>query len=321
MLNDVNLQVVKNAKKRIDKFVRNTPLIYSPFFSRLCEGKIYVKLENLQITNSFKIRGAYNRIFQLTSEERSRGIITASSGNHAQGVALAANQLGISVKIVVPANISNIKLKKIKQYNSTIIQDRKVEAIESRAKEISIQESLIYISPYNDMGIIAGQGTIGLEVYQELSHIHSIIVPIGGGGLISGIGLVAKSIDPKVKIIGIQTEGASTMYQSWKAKKVIKVNEFPTITEGLSGGLDANALTFKMINKYIDEITLVQEESIKKAITLLWEEEGQIVEGAGAVGIAHILEAKQKFANQDVVVIISGANIDNSLFKELIKKQ
>lgn len=321
MLNDVNLQVVKNAKKRIDKFVRNTPLIYSPFFSRLCEGKIYVKLENLQITNSFKIRGAYNRIFQLTSEERSRGIITASSGNHAQGVALAANQLGISVKIVVPANISNIKLKKIKQYNSTIIQDRKVEAIESRAKEISIQEGLIYISPYNDMGIIAGQGTIGLEVYQELSHIHSIIVPIGGGGLISGIGLVAKSIDPKVKIIGIQTEGASTMYQSWKAKKVIKVNEFPTIAEGLSGGLDANALTFKMINKYIDEITLVQEESIKKAITLLWEEEGQIVEGAGAVGIAHILEAKQKFANQDVVVIISGGNIDNSLFKELIKKQ
>ena len=191
--------------------------------------------------------------------------------------------------------------------------------MKTEQKKISIQEDLIYISPYNDIGIIAGQGTIGLEVYQELSHIHSIIVPIGGGGLISGIGLVAKSIDPKANIIGIQSEGASTMYQSWKAKKVIKVNEFPTIAEGLSGGLDANALTFKMINKYVDEINLVQEESIKKAITLLWREEGQIVEGAGAVGIAHILESNQKFANKDVVVIISGGNIDNSLFKELIK--
>ena len=313
------IKIVKNAKKRIDKFVRNTPLIYSPFFSKLSEGKIYIKLENLQITNSFKVRGAYNRIIQLTAEERSRGIITASSGNHAQGAALAANQLGISVKIVVPANISNTKLKKIKQYNATIIQGGKFEVIENKAKNISIKEDLIYISPYNDIGIITGQGTIGLEVYQEHSHIHSIIVPIGGGGLISGISLVAKSIDPKVKIIGIQSEGASTMYQSWKAKKIIKVNEFPTIAEGLSGGLDANALTFKMIKKYVDEIILVQEESIKKAITLLWREEGQIVEGAGAVGIAYILESNQKFANKDVVVIISGGNIDNSLFKELIK--
>jgi threonine dehydratase len=259
-------------------------------------------------------------MLKLSSEEKSRGVIAASSGNHAQGIALAAQHLGVSAKIVVPKNISELKLSKIKQYDVSIIQEGDFDEIETKARNLSVRENMTYISPYNDINIITGQGTITLEIYKELEDVNIIIVPIGGGGLISGIAFAAKSLNPKIKIIGVQTKGASTMYESWKAGKIVNIEEFNTLAEGLLGGLESDAITFEIILKYVDEIVLVDEESIKKAINLLWKIEGQIVEGAGATVVAYILEAKRKLRNKNVVAVISGGNIENLLLDRLLRE-
>ncbi|MHA2008044.1 MAG: threonine ammonia-lyase [Promethearchaeota archaeon] len=315
-----NIEPIKKARERIREYVRMTPLIRSEYLSKICKGNIFLKLENLQPTNSFKVRGAFNRLLQLNPEESKRGVVTASSGNHAQGVALAAEKLNISAKIVVPTNVSMAKLSKIKKYDVEIIQEGDFDSVERKAREVAVKENIIYISPYNDLEVINGQGTITLEIYEDLADVDSIIAPIGGGGLISGIALAAKSLDSSIEIIGVQTSGASTMYQSWKAGKIVVVEEFQTIAEGLLGGLEAGALTFELIKEYVDHIILVDELSVKKAINLLWKKEGQIVEGAGAVSVGYILEEKEKFAQKNVVAIISGGNIENSLFKKIIKK-
>ena len=318
-MNSLHLETIKEAYYKIKGFIRKTPLIHSAYLSELCDNNVYLKLENLQLTNAFKIRGALNRMLKLNSEEKTSGIITASSGNHAQGIALAAKYLGIPAKIIVPMNISEAKLKKIKQYDVIIIQEGDFDEIETKARNLSARENLTYISPYNDIYIIAGQGTIALEIYEELENVNIIIVPIGGGGLISGIAFAAKSLNPNIKIIGVQTKGASTMYESWKAGKIIDIEEYNTIAEGLLGGLESDAITFEIIQKYVDEIVLVDEESVKKAISLLWKIEGQIVEGAGATVVAYNIEEKKKLRNKNVVAVISGGNINNSLFKEILK--
>ena len=320
MMTSLNIEMVKDAHKRIRQYIRKTPLIHSEVFSELCSGNVYLKLENIQLTNSFKIRGALNRMSLLSAEEKSRGVITASSGNHAQGVALAAKHLNISAKIVVPLNISKIKLNKIKQYDVTIIQEGKFDEIETKAKDLSKRENIPYISPYNDLEVIAGQGTVGLEIFEEIDHINSILVPVGGGGLISGIAIVAKTLDPNIEIIGVQTKGASTMYESWKAGKIVQFEEFSTIAEGLLGGLDPEAITLDLINKYVDKIVLVQEKSVEKAIRILWKKEGQMVEGASATVIAYLLEEEEKFARKNVVAVISGGNIENSLLDRLLRE-
>jgi len=314
----LDIEMIKDAHKRIRHYIRKTPLVHSEVFSELCSGNVYLKLENLQLTNSFKIRGALNRMSLLSAEEKSRGVITASSGNHAQGVALAAKLLNISAKIVIPMNISKTKLNQIKQYNVTILQEGKYDEMESKARDLSKREQIPYISPYNDLEVIAGQGTVGLEIFEEIDEVDSIIVPVGGGGLISGVALVAKTLDPNIEIIGVQTKGASTMYESWKAGTIIQFEEFPTIAEGLSGGLEPQAVTFDLINKYVDTIVLVQEESVEKAIKILWKKEGQIVEGASATVMAYLLEEEEKFARKNVVAVISGGNIEHSLLNRLL---
>lgn len=320
-MENFTLNTIKEAQKQINQFIRKTPLIHSEFLSELCNGKVYLKLENQQVTNAFKIRGALNRLSQLTAEEKLRGIVTASSGNHAQGAALAAKHLGIKIKILVPENVSRAKLAKIKKYDVEIVQGGKYDEVETKARETSIREGLTYISPYNDFGIVAGQGTIGLEIYEGLKQVDSVIVPIGGGSLISGIAFALKSLIPDIEIIGVQTEGASTMYESWKVGKVKLIEEHDTLADGLLGGLDPNPITLDLILKFVDKIELVKEETIKKAIRVLWKNEGQVVEGAGATTVAYLIEHKQNFANKNVVAVISGGNIEESLFLKIIKEK
>jgi threonine dehydratase len=255
----------------------------------------------------------------LSAEEKARGVITASSGNHGQGVALAAQHLNISAKIVIPMDVSKTKLNKIKEYDVTILKEGKHDEVETKAIDLAKSENMPYISPYNDHEIIAGQGTVGLEIFEEIDNVDSILVPVGGGGLISGIAIAAKTLDPNIEIIGVQTKGASTMYESWKAGRVIQFEEFPTIAEGLSGGLDPEAITLDLITKFVDSIVLVQEESVEKAIRILWKKEGQIVEGASATVIAYLLEEEEKFAKKNVVAVISGGNIEHSLLDRLLR--
>jgi threonine dehydratase len=319
-MSKLHLESIKDSYEKIKDFIRKTPLIHSSYLSELCRNKTYLKLENLQLTNAFKIRGALNRMLNLSKEEKIHGIITASSGNHAQGIALASKYLKIPAKIVIPQNISEAKLNKIKQYNVTIIQEGDFDEIELKARALATQEGVTYISPYNDLNIIEGQGTIALEIYEDLEDVDIIIVPIGGGGLISGIAYAAKALNSAIRIIGVQTKGASTMYYSWKAGKIIEVEEFNTLAEGLSGGLESGAITFEIIQENVDEIALVDEESVEKAIQLLWELEGQIAEGAGATVVAYLLENKKKLKNKTVAAVISGGNINESLFKEILTK-
>ena len=318
---EIDLERIKEAQKRIAGIILKTPLTRSEYLSKISHNPIYLKLENLQKTNSFKIRGAFNRMSLLTKNEKAQGVVAASSGNHAQGVAMSAEYLKISAILVVPSMISRNKLEKLKKYKVTIIPKGDFTTIEPDARDISRKDGLIYISPYNDVDVIAGQGTIGLEIFEELPQVDYIIAPVGGGGLISGIAIAAKSINPEVVIIGVQTKGASTMYESWKKGHVVKVNEVNTLADGLSGGLEEDALTFHIIQNYVDKIELVKEESVRSAISILYEKEGQIVEGAGATVVAYILEKRLEFSDKNVVAIISGGNIEKTLFQEIIGKK
>ncbi len=314
----LTLQDIKTAREIISNGVNKTPLIHSNYLSSYCGGSVYLKLENQQITNSFKIRGALNRMSKLSPDERRRGVVTASSGNHAQAVARVAELLNISAKIFVPENTSQTKLDKIKKYNAEIVLYGDYDEVETKAREVAAKEELTYISPYNDAGIIAGQGTVGLEILEDLPKVDTIIVAVGGGGLISGIAIAAKTINPNVKVIGVQSKAAATVHESLKAGKIVSIEEGKSFAEGLLGGIEQGAITFEMIRMYVDDLVVVEEETIKNAIKLLWENEKQVTEGAGAIAIAPILENQDKFNGKNVVSVISGGNIEENLFQKII---
>lgn len=314
----LTLQDIKTAREIISNGVNKTPLIHSNYLSSYCGGSVYLKLENQQITNSFKIRGALNRMSKLSPDERRRGVVTASSGNHAQAVARVAELLNISAKIFVPENTSQTKLDKIKKYNAEIVLYGDYDEVETKAREVAAKEELTYISPYNDAGIIAGQGTVGLEILEDLPKVDTIIVAVGGGGLISGIAIAVKTINPNVKVIGVQSKAAATVHESLKAGKIVSIEEGKSFAEGLLGGIEQGAITFEMIRMYVDDLVVVEEETIKNAIKLLWENEKQVTEGAGAIAIAPILENQDKFNGKNVVSVISGGNIEENLFQKII---
>ena len=315
----IDLQDIRNAREAVGIFVKQTPLTHSHFFSDLCRGEVYLKLENLQVMNSFKIRGVLNRMLHLSAEEKNRGIITASAGNHAQAVALAAKKLNFPAKIVVPRNTPKIKIDKIKEYNVELILYGDIyDDAEEKAKELAKKEGLAYISPYNDELIIAGHGTIGLEILEALPNVDAVIVPVGGGGLISGIGVATKSIKPSVQIIGVQSEASPVMHESLKAGKIVSVQMRESIAEGLFGGIEQASVTFNLVRKHVDDLLLVKEETIKRAIYLLWDKEKQVVEGSGAAAVAPILENKDLFRSKTTVAVITGGNIEDKLLQEIL---
>jgi len=313
----LTLQDIKVAREIISKGVKKTPLVHSKYLSSYCSGTVYLKLENQQITNSFKIRGALNRMSHLSPAEK-KGVVTASSGNHAQAVARVAELLSIPAKIIVPKNTSKAKLSKIEKYNAEILLYGDYDEVESKAREVAAKEGLKYISPYNDEGIIAGQGTVGLEILEDLPNVEIIIVPVGGGGLISGIGIAAKSINPNIKVVGVQSKAAPTVHESLKAGKIVWVKEGESFAEGLLGGIEQEAITFEMIRQYVDDLLVVEEDTIRKAVKLLWENDKQVAEGAGAIAIAPLLENKEKYEGKTVVSVISGGNIEENLFQKII---
>ncbi|MDH5746094.1 MAG: threonine ammonia-lyase [Candidatus Bathyarchaeota archaeon] len=318
----INLQDIKDARETIRNLVRRTPLMHSQFLSNFCDGEVYLKLENLQTTNSFKIRGALNKMLHLSAEEMKRGVVTASAGNHAQAVAIGAEKLNLSARIVIPRNTPKIKIDKIRKHHVELILHGDVyDEAEQKAIDLSRKDGLTYISPYNDRLVIAGQGTIGLEVHEDLPTVDTVVVPVGGGGLISGIGVAVKSIEPSVQIIGVQSEASPVMYESLKAGKIVDVEMRESIADGLFGGIETGSMTFGIVQKYVDDLLLVKEETIRKAIFLLWDKEKQVVEGAGAAAIAPIIESKGLFMGKEIVAVISGGNIEDKLFEYVLKQQ
>ena len=305
----VSFDSIEQARKRIRAHIKITPLRPSKSLSNQTGASVFLKLENEQVTGSFKVRGALNRLMTLSKEEAERGVMTASTGNHGLGVAFAAQQLGINAKVVFPIGASSVKRDKMKQVGVDIIQDVGYEDVEPYARKLAKERGFTYVSPYNDPEIIAGAGTSGLEIVEQLDDIDVVIVPIGGGGLISGIATVIKSKSSTTEVIGVQSDVSPEVYESWMAGHWVEAEESNSLAQGLMGGVESDSITLDIINKQVDRIILVNEESILRAMQFLYEQESLLIEGAGAVTTAALIENASKFARKKVVLTLSGGNI------------
>lgn len=282
----LELNKIYKAKQQISGFVNKTPFIYSSFLSDICQSEIYLKNENLQITGAYKIRGAYNKIANLSAEQKQHGVIAASAGNHAQGVAISAKKFGIKAVIVMPESTPLLKVSATKALGAEVILkgdnfDEAYVFATSYAKE----NNLSFIHPFEDEFVMAGQGTLMLEMLDEISDLDMIIAPVGGGGLISGIASAAKQINPNIKIIGVGAKGAPAMYESFHAKKIKNAKSVRTIADGIAVR-DANPINFNIILECVDDFIQVDDEEIANAVLFLLEKHKIIVEGAGAASVA-----------------------------------
>ena len=312
------LEAFIKAKKKLSKVLLETYLIYSPIFSKESGNKVFIKPENLQKTGSFKIRGAYNKISNLTDVEKKRGVIASSAGNHAQGVAYGAKESGIKAVIVMPKSTPLIKVESTKQYGAEVILHGDVyDDAYKKAKELEEKEGYVFVHPFNDEDVLDGQGTIALEILEELPETDIILVPIGGGGLISGIACAAKILKPEIKIIGVEPEGAASAYEAIKENKIVELKEANTIADG-TAVKKIGDLNFEYIKKYVDEIITVSDYELMEAFLLLIEKHKIIAENSGILSVAATKKIKEK--NKKVVSVISGGNIDVLMISSMINK-
>ncbi len=306
------------AKEKLSKVLLKTSLIQSPIFSKEVGNEVYIKPENLQKTGSFKIRGAYNKITNLSDEEKKKGVIASSAGNHAQGVAYGAKESGIKAVIVMPKSTPLIKVESTKQYGAEVVLHGDVyDDAFKKAKELEEKEGYIFVHPFDDEDVIYGQGTIALEILEELPETDIILVPIGGGGLISGIACAAKILKPEIKIIGVEPDGAASAYEAIKEDKVVELKEANTIADGTAVKKIGNT-TFEYIKKYVDEIITVSDYELMEAFLLLVEKHKIIAENSGILSLAALKKLKEK--NKKVVSVVSGGNIDVLMISSMINK-
>ncbi|MBU5485009.1 threonine ammonia-lyase [Clostridium sp. MSJ-11] len=317
----LDLNNIKIAQENIASVARKTPLFYSTTFSRESGYNVYLKCENKQKTGAFKIRGAYNKIVNLSEEEKARGVIASSAGNHAQGVAYAATALGIKSTIVMPQTAPQAKVQATKAYGAKVIQYGEVYD-ECYAKALEVQKEIgaTFIHPFNDEDVIAGQGTIGVEILEELEDVDAIVVPIGGGGLISGIALAAKSIKPEIKIIGVQPSIIASSKASLEEGKIVTLPGVKSLADGISVKTPGD-ITFEYIRKYVDDIVTVSEDEIAYGIFCLMERSKLVSEGAGAVAISAVLNNKVNVKGKNIVCLVSGGNIDIAVLSKIIDRQ
>jgi threonine ammonia-lyase len=306
------------ARERLGTVIVKTKLIHSSVFSEETGNEVYIKPENLQRTGSFKIRGAYNKISKLTEEEKKKGVIASSAGNHAQGVALAAQKLGIKAVIVMPKHTPLIKVEATRKYGAEVILSGEVydEAFQ-KAKELQEKEGYIFIHPFDDEDVIEGQGTIALEVLEELPDADIIMVPLGGGGLISGVAAAAKMKNPQIKIVGVEPEGAASALKSIEKGKVTELKEASTIADGAAVKRIGN-IDFDYIKKYVDEIITVSDYELMEAFLLLVEKHKIVAENAGILSVAGLKKLKEK--GKKIISILSGGNIDVLTISSMINK-
>lgn len=309
---------VYRAAKQLEGVARKTRLIHSDYFSELCHNDIYLKPENLQHTGAFKLRGAYNKISQLTPEERVRGVITASAGNHAQGVAYAARKLGVKAVICMPATTPILKVEGTRALGAEVVlHGDGFDDAYAHSLELQKKHGYVYIHPFNDLQVLLGQGTTALEIIDALKDVDAILCPIGGGGFASGVALATKLVNPNVKVIGVEPENAACMKAALAADKVVTLDSADTVADGCAVKT-AGTLTFEFCKKYLDDIITVSEIDIMNALLSLIEKHKLVAEGAGVLSLAAL--AKLPFHDKKVVSIISGGNIDISTISALIDK-
>lgn len=309
---------VYRAAKQLEGVARKTRLIHSDYFSELCHNDVYLKPENLQHTGAFKLRGAYNKISQLTPEERVRGVITASAGNHAQGVAYAARKLGVKAVICMPATTPILKVEGTRALGAEVVlHGDGFDDAYAHSLELQKKHGYVYIHPFNDLQVLLGQGTTALEIIDALKDVDAILCPIGGGGFASGVALATKLVNPNVKVIGVEPENAACMKAALAADKVVTLDSADTVADGCAVKT-AGTLTFEFCKKYLDDIITVSEIDIMNALLSLIEKHKLVAEGAGVLSLAAL--AKLPFHDKKVVSIISGGNIDISTISALIDK-
>ncbi len=314
----LTLEDFQSAKKRVDEVILETRLIHSDAFSEECGNDVYIKPENLQKTGAFKIRGAYNKIMKLSDEAKQKGLIASSAGNHAQGVAYAAKKLEVKATICMPAHTPLIKVDATKAHGADVVLYGEVyDEAYAKAVELQKSEGYTFVHPFDDEDVMEGQGTIALEILDELPDADYILVPIGGGGLISGIACAAKQINPAVKIVGVEPEGAASALAAIEDDEVVRLSEVNTIADG-TAVKEIGAKTFEYIKKYVDEIITVNDYELMEAFLMLVEKHKLVAEGSGILALAGLkkLHCKRK----KVVALISGGNIDVLTISSMINK-
>lgn len=316
----VTLEGIKKAKENIQNSIKKTPLVECPTLEKMVGGKIFFKLENLQKTGSFKIRGALNRIANLTDEEKKHGVIASSAGNHAQGIALGATAQGIKSTIVMPETAPLAKVAATKNYGAEVILHGEVyDDAYLKAREIEKTTGAIFLHPFDDEFVIAGQGTIGLEILEDMPDIDMVLVPIGGGGILAGIATAVKSLNPNIKVIGVESQNAASMTEAFKRNECCEVYSCPTIADGIAVK-KVGCKTLELAKKYVDEIVTVSDEEIANAILFLMEKSKVVAEGAGATPLAAILAGKIDCKGKKVCAIVSGGNIDVNLIERVLNR-
>ncbi len=317
----IDFENIKKAKKRIDGVVYKTPFAYAPTLSQKVGNEIYLKKENLQTTGAFKLRGAFNKIASIPDEKRKKGVIAASAGNHAQGVAFSANYFNVPAIIVMPEATPLTKVTGVKEFGGEVVlAGNNYDEAYEYALTLAEEKGLEFIHPFADEKVIAGQGTIAVEMLEEVPDLDYIVVPIGGGGLISGIASAAKQINPHIKVIGVTAQGAPAMRQSFITGRPQDSSYVKTIADGIAVR-DTNPKMFELVKEVVDDIVEVDDEEIANAILFLMERQKVVVEGAGAVGVAALLHHKIKFtAPKKIGVVLSGGNIDVTMINLIIEK-
>ena len=308
----LGLDQVVAARHAIANVASQSPVLRSHVLSKLMGNPVTLKLENLQVTGSFKIRGAANKLLALSAEERARGVVTCSSGNHGKAVAYVADILGLRATVCVPEWVDSTKLAAIKRLGAlAVLHGDTYDAAEQRSYEIQQEQGLTYVNPFDDPLVIAGQGTIGLELLEQTPGLEAVLVPLSGGGLIGGIAVAIKTVNPDVRVVAVSAANARVMFESLRAGRPIAFPEDETVASALSGGIGLdNKYTFRLVQDYVDEHVLVTEDEIREAMEYAAEELKLVVEGGGAVGIAALLSNRFAGHSGHIAVVVSGGNIE-----------
>jgi threonine dehydratase len=314
------IEILK-ARRRIAPYLRRTPLVHSPWLSDAADRRVSIKVESMQVSNSFKSRGAFNAV--IARRERSGGaatpLVTASAGNHGRALAVAAETFGQPLVVFTPADAPRTKLDAIRRHGATLrAEARDYEEAETMAKAFATTSGAEFISPYNDPDVVAGGGTAALEILEDAPDVDTIVLGVGGGGLISGIGMAAKAVNPRCRVIGVEAEASCAFHTSLKAGRLVEIVPGPTLADGLGGNPDPETITFGIIQRVVDDIVTVTETELARGIVGLVEAEHLIAEGAGAVGTAAILAGKISTNGSHVAVLLSGSNIDRGRLAALL---
>jgi threonine dehydratase len=307
------------AADRIAPYIRQTPLERSAYFSELTGANVWLKLENLQITGSFKLRGACNKLLSLTPEQAGVGCVAASSGNHGAAVAYAMNKLGISGVIFVPETASSAKIDAIRRVGADVrLFGRDGLDTEEHARQYALDNGMTYLSPYNDADVIAGQGSCGVEIANQVENVDALFVAVGGGGLIAGVAGFLKSVYPAMQAIGCQPVASAVMAASSRAGRLLQMPSDPTLSDGTAGGIEAGAITFELCQALVDEYVLVSEEEIAEAMREFLDVQHMLLEGAAAVPLAAMKQLDRRYQGADIVAIICGANIARDTLRGIL---